>query len=87
MNAFNFFFFNMLSQCLVTPITEKVISYLLVLRQQLYIAVEIQFFLIYFKILRIFSIEIISIVMLKNINNKKRIGIIFDLTAYSLEKV
>ena len=74
MNAFNFFFFNMLSQCLVTPITEKVISYLLVLRQQLYIAVEIQFFLIYFKILRIFSIEIISIVMLKNINNKKESG-------------
>ena len=67
-------FFNMLSQCLVTPITEKVISYLLVLRQQLYIAVEIQFFLIYFKILRIFSIEIISIVMLKNINNKKESG-------------
>ena len=77
----------MLSQCLVTPITEKVISYLLVLRQQLYIAVETQFFLIYFKILRIFSIEIISIVMLKNINKKKRIGIIFDLTAYSFEKV
>ena len=74
MNAFNLFFFNMLSQCLVTPITEKVISYLLVLRQQLYIAVEIQFFLIYFKILRIFSIEIISIVMLKNINNKKESG-------------